>query len=259
MTDENTIPEGSRDIGANEGLQAALYDGGPEPRAGTPYLKIFGPDIGAFEFELPNRTISVGRSEDTDIMLPNRGVSRVHARIACGMGQFTLEDAESTSGTAVNGRTCERHVLEHGDCVEIGTYVLQFRTHREIPGADEAAARAKMLLRSDFCTLPSSMRIKYRTLVLGASDVFASGDTLEIGTGGMLIPTATPPDDGSCLELDLSISRRIRRQFLGELMGVIEESAADWMCVKLHTLSPERHKSVVADAEPGPWRDVVPT
>ncbi len=230
-----------------------------EPPSHSPYLKVFGVDIGMFEIELPRCTITIGRSEDADITLPNQSVSRTHATITPTEAQFILADAGSTGGTTVNGKTSENHVLEHGDSIQIATYVLQFRTHDPLPGAKAAADRAKALLRSEYCTLPSTMRAEFRTLAFGPSSIFAAGDTLNIGKGGLLIPTSTSPSDETCLELHLTITRSVAKRFLGEVMGVIAEGGAQWMCVKLHTVSRDKHEAIVAGADPGPWTQILPT
>ncbi len=223
---------------------------------GRPYLKVFGSDIGVLEIELTGKPLTIGRLEDADIRLPDPRVSRLHARIECSDGRYTITDANSTCGTMVNGGRIASHELSHGDSVQIANYLLQFRTHTTLPGAAIAAQRAKRLLQADFCTLPSTMRLQHRTLALGPRQVFAAGDTLKIGQGGLLVPTMQPPDEGACLELQLSMANHASRRYLGEIIGVIEEDNTHWMCVKLHTLARDAHEAVVAGAEPGPWNDV---
>lgn len=224
-----------------------------------PYLKLFGVDIGVSEFELHKRTITIGRSMNNDLRLPNRSVSRGHATISHQGDEYTLVDANSTSGTTVNGEAVESRVLQHGDTIGIAMYMLQFCTHREQQGAQEAAAQAKLLLRAEYCSLPSTMGARYRVLEFGSTSAFESGNTLKIGQGGLLIATSEPPADGACLELELSMGGRTTRQFLGEIMGIINKGGTDWMCVKLHTISKRSHEVVVAGAKPGPWIDVPKT
>lgn len=225
----------------------------------TPYLKGFGVDIGAFEMELPPRTIVIGRSDDADLHLPLQHVSRCHAKIAPQDGRFVLTDAGSAAGTTVNGRKCDERILEHGDNIQIGPYLLQFRTHEPLAGAKQAAARAKTLLRSDYCTLPSIMRLQFRTLSVGPCSIFAAGDTLKVGQGGLLIPTSNPPADDTCLELHLAVTQKVTKCFLGEIMGVIPESDTHWVCTKLHTIPRHVYEEIVARATAGPWTDVLST
>ena len=81
---------------------------GPEPDAPeksdgsssqSPYLKVFGPDIGVIEYELSDKTVTIGRAEQADIRLPDPKVSRAHARVTCSEGKYTLQDVGSKSGT----------------------------------------------------------------------------------------------------------------------------------------------------------------
>ena len=224
-----------------------------------PYLQVFGPDTGVFDFYLPYGSVTVGRSNHADIWLPHHTVSRVHATISLDANEYVLEDANSNYGTIVNNRRIESHVLRHGDNIQISLYVIQFRTHPALPGASAAAAKAKMLLRSKFCLLPSSMRLKFRTLEVAPREVFRPGDTLKIGHGGLLIPSATPPGDTVCLELQLFWPNNKSKRYLGEIMGVIPGEATHWICIKLHTVPPEVHETIVTAAHPGPWSDVVAT
>jgi hypothetical protein len=224
-----------------------------------PYLKVFGTDIGVLKFELPEHTTTIGRRADADVRLPSPAVSRVHATIVYDDGKFVLSDAGSAAGTTVNGKRSEGHTLKHGDSIQIATYVLQFRTHREAAGAATVAARVKLLLGGEYNTLPSTMRLSQRELSVSAGDVFKTGDTLKIGHGGLLVPTDTPPSEGACLELSIQMSGRVNKRYLGEIVGIVEESGTHWMCVKLHTLSREAHKTIVDGAEAGPWIDVPAT
>lgn len=67
-----------------------------------------------------NRPISIGRNEDCDIVLPDRQVSRYHARISWNGERFTVEDLGSKNGTHVNGiEVTEPSLLRDGDEVQI--------------------------------------------------------------------------------------------------------------------------------------------
>jgi pSer/pThr/pTyr-binding forkhead associated (FHA) protein len=65
-------------------------------------------------------TITVGRDADCDIMIPNRQVSRRHARIFSSDDGVLLEDLASKNGTHLNGDLVEDPVLlRDGDVVQI--------------------------------------------------------------------------------------------------------------------------------------------
>ncbi|UCE59902.1 MAG: FHA domain-containing protein [Phycisphaerales bacterium] len=254
MTDQRSVAAEDGPSPAPAGSKSA--DDAKSQADTKPHIRIFGPDMELAEVELSKRATSIGRSKNADITLPNRSVSRVHATVACEEGRYILADAGSTCGTTVNGQPAQYHVLQHGDTIEIATYVLEFRTERARAGADEAAERAKTLLRGEYRPLPSTVKLKYRTLDFSRQAAFGPGNTMKIGAGGLLLPAATPPSNGVSLELDLVTDERGAKRVLGELVGVIEEQGTQWMCVKLHPLSKRQLEVIVAGARPGDWIDV---
>ena len=66
------------------------------------------------------RAIMIGRNEDCDIMLPDRQVSRYHARVQWHVDHFEVEDLGSKNGTHVNGQeVSESTDLHDGDEIQI--------------------------------------------------------------------------------------------------------------------------------------------
>ncbi len=61
------------------------------------------------------------------------------------------------------------------------------------------------------------------------------------------------------MELGLFWSGGRTKQYLGEIVGVIEEESTHWMCVKLHTVSRSMYQETVDAGQPGQWVDVVAT
>jgi hypothetical protein len=67
-----------------------------------------------------NRPTSIGRSEECDISLPDRQVSRFHARVSWVDERFQVEDLGSKNGTHVNGQEVKTPVaLQDGDEIQI--------------------------------------------------------------------------------------------------------------------------------------------
>ena len=65
-------------------------------------------------------TLTIGRGEDCDITLPDRHISRYHARISWADGRYVVEDLGSKNGTHVNGRELTAtQILEDGDEIQI--------------------------------------------------------------------------------------------------------------------------------------------
>src|SRR5256885_8861542 len=69
--------------------------------------------------------ITIGRQDGNTIRLPERNVSRRHARLVREDGFFVIEDLGSYNGVRINGDRIDapRRVRE-GDLIEIGDYDL---------------------------------------------------------------------------------------------------------------------------------------
>ncbi len=78
-------------------------------------------------FEVPaEATITLGRGERNDIVLPEPAASRVNSEIVGHLGVWTVRDRASSNGTFVNGRKVREQVLKDGDKLKIGTVELKF-------------------------------------------------------------------------------------------------------------------------------------
>ncbi len=74
------------------------------------------------------KRISVGRTNDNDIMLENRGVSRKHAMIEFSDNAAVVIDNESLNGTFLNNRKVTEEVLSDNDVITIGKYSLVYHS-----------------------------------------------------------------------------------------------------------------------------------
>lgn len=74
---------------------------------------------------LNRRVMTLGRSEDADIALDSKLISRHHARLMIGPNAVILEDNGSTNGCFVNGQQVKQRVLREGDVLTLGD--LKFR------------------------------------------------------------------------------------------------------------------------------------
>lgn len=67
----------------------------------------------------------VGRDHACDIVVPNTGVSRRHARLFFRDGKWIIQDLASTNGTVVNGTRIGRTELRPGDQLVMGDAYLK--------------------------------------------------------------------------------------------------------------------------------------
>lgn len=72
--------------------------------------------------ELRRDEITLGRRKTNDIVIPEPGVSRIHAVLVRRHGAVLVEDLGSHNGTYVNGeRVVFMRQLHHGDLLQIGS------------------------------------------------------------------------------------------------------------------------------------------
>lgn len=94
------------------------------------------------------KRISIGRTNDNDIVLENRGVSRKHAMIEFNNNAAVVIDNESLNGTFVNNRKVNEEVLRDEDCITIGKYNLVYHAECTQPGDDVAGMDGTMVLNT---------------------------------------------------------------------------------------------------------------
>ena len=84
--------------------------------------------------ELDKPVITIGREVDNDISILTGGVSRYHARFACGAdGKWTVYDQKSTNGVKVNNElVAGKQLLEEGDVISLGDQTLRFGEKKDM-------------------------------------------------------------------------------------------------------------------------------
>lgn len=84
-------------------------------------------DIATNEFALNKPRITLGRSDDNDVVLDDPLVSGHHALIIVAEGSraLLLQDLNSTNGTRVNGQDVRTTPLQHGDAIQIGRCIFR--------------------------------------------------------------------------------------------------------------------------------------
>lgn len=224
---------------------------GPEddqpPRA---HLRIFRPPDECETVGLQQRPYVLGRFHDVDIQFQHLQVSRHHATIRPAGEEFVVEDNQSTTGTFVNGQRVDRHLLQHGDTIQIADFVIQFRTDTD---AKSAPTWRHGEVMSKFNLLPSTMSMRYRTIEYPAEEIFATGDTLNVGEGGILIMADEPMPDQQVLEVELTWPQGRTIKLFGEVLGVDEKIGFLQLCVKLHNIDRNEYMRVLERSRRGQW------
>ena len=90
-------------------------------------------------FRLLQPSVVIGRGKGTDLLLPDISVSRHHARVdRKGDDGYLLVDLGSQNGTKVNGQKVKEHLLQPGDELQVGKFILTYE-FKPARGVSEAA------------------------------------------------------------------------------------------------------------------------
>ncbi len=94
------------------------------------------------------KRITIGRTNDNDVVLENRGVSRKHALIEFNNNAAVIIDNESLNGTFVNRRKITEEVLRDNDIITIGKYQLIYHNESTQPNEDASNFDGTMVLNT---------------------------------------------------------------------------------------------------------------
>ncbi len=95
---------------------------------GAPRLVVFTAER---TWEIPLEdvdSLSIGRTDESDLVLPQTKVSRHHAGIVRKGNIFVLQDKGSTNGTFSSGQRVEEMILQDGDLFRIGEAQIIFKS-----------------------------------------------------------------------------------------------------------------------------------
>ena len=107
------------------------------------------------EFQLENKTYTVGRSETNDIIISDEGVSRRHAFIKFENEYFYIEDRKSSTGVFVNDqKITERTRLSGGETIKVGDTKILIdnvgKTDRVAAIDDEDAGKTNVISSDEY-------------------------------------------------------------------------------------------------------------
>jgi len=90
----------------------------------TSTLTVTGPDLDE-RIPLSGVEVVIGRSEQCDVVLPGRQVSRLHARLFQDpLGRWVVEDLNSKRGVSVGGQPIVARVVAPGEPITVGPYAM---------------------------------------------------------------------------------------------------------------------------------------
>jgi ABC transport system ATP-binding/permease protein len=106
-------------------LRALGSDG--QPGAGpAARMLVLTTDLAGTEFALDKASLVIGRTDENEVVLNHRSISRHHAKVVREGDHYTIVDLQSANGVRVNGEDYERIELNPGDVVELGHVKIRF-------------------------------------------------------------------------------------------------------------------------------------
>ncbi len=102
-------------------------------------LVVLSSNFAGKEFELSRPQMIIGRTDENDIVINHRSISRNHAKLVRepDTARYTISDLQSSNGVRVNGQDYGKVELRRGDVVDLGHVRLRFVE----PGEDFVFAR----------------------------------------------------------------------------------------------------------------------
>jgi pSer/pThr/pTyr-binding forkhead associated (FHA) protein len=93
----------------------------------APHLTIVNTELAGREFACIRTELKIGRTDENDIAIDHRSLSRTHAKLVReDTGEWRIIDLASANGLKVNGETYAQATLRGGDLIELGHVQLRF-------------------------------------------------------------------------------------------------------------------------------------
>lgn len=113
--------------------QRTILSAGPRtaaPRAAC-VVVIHGEGLGR-RADVEERAMVVGRSQEADLHIPHKSVSRQHCHFWRDGDEYRVRDLQATNPTRVNDKVVEEAVLADGDHITLGESILKFISHASV-------------------------------------------------------------------------------------------------------------------------------
>jgi pSer/pThr/pTyr-binding forkhead associated (FHA) protein len=92
---------------------------------------VVGTGMAGNTYPITSRGLSIGRSEDRDVVIPDPAASRHHAQISQQGNDYVMRDMGSSNGIYVNGVRVRECTLSEGDMLRIGNTEMRFQRFEE--------------------------------------------------------------------------------------------------------------------------------
>ncbi len=133
----NNMAKGSLKFAEPAAMEVAIES--PRPRATAAIETVAGPDKGRI-IELDANRMTIGRTEENDIVIASDGISRTHAFLGQTAEGWFIRDNQSKNGIQVNGKKVGESWLADGDVVQVGSFIFKFRDSQALAVPEPKAA-----------------------------------------------------------------------------------------------------------------------
>ena len=119
--------------GPSETTQRTLLSDGPHtasPRSAC-VVVIHGVGLGG-RVDIDASRVLVGRSQDADLCIAHKSVSREHCQLWREGDEYRIRDLGATNATRVNDAPVDEATLSDGDHVTVGESILKFISHTSV-------------------------------------------------------------------------------------------------------------------------------
>ena len=89
-------------------------------------LVVLSTNFAGKEFILDKPAMVIGRTDENDVWLDHRSISRHHAKVVLENGRYSIEDLQSSNGVRVNGEEYGKVELRRADVIDLGHVRLRF-------------------------------------------------------------------------------------------------------------------------------------
>lgn len=130
------LKEASCDMAGSDQLpttQRTVYSDGPRHggRRGACLVVIHGEGLGR-RVDLGGQPVLIGRSDEADLVISHRSVSRSHCQVWLQGDEYRIRDLGATNPTRVNDQPVSEAVLADGDHIVVGESILKFIGHGNV-------------------------------------------------------------------------------------------------------------------------------
>ena len=93
---------------------------------GVARLVVVSSNFAGQEFLLDKAAVVIGRTDENDVVINHRSISRHHAKVVRENGHYHVVDLQSANGVRVNGEEYGKVELRRGDQIDLGHVRLRF-------------------------------------------------------------------------------------------------------------------------------------